>query len=190
MGADEEKKEKPIHFEEKLVTGKEDDLNVLKAWLFQENIRLETRNRELDHLEEKLRADKQQFRKEMDEVNRRLVIERKRLKQDELFFDKKLDILKNGFRELEEERRKMERERIALQAEKSAHEQAHAMETGRYMADMLFKGVKSQLALKKRYRDLLKLFHPDNIAGDHEMVLLINSAYERLKKEYESDKWA
>ena len=34
--------------------------------------------------------EKQQFQSEMTEVNRKLVVERKRLKQDEMFFDKKI----------------------------------------------------------------------------------------------------
>ena len=55
---------------------------------------------------------------------------------------------------------------------------------------MLFQGVKSQLALKKRYKDLIKMFHPDNIAGDHEMVLTVNAVYEKLKREYEYGKQA
>ena len=64
------------------------------------------------------------------------------------------------------------------------------MEYSQMTAKLLFQGVKSQLALKKRYRDLLKMFHPDNIAGDHEMVLLINAAYEELREEYEMGKRA
>jgi hypothetical protein len=108
-------------------------------------------------------------------------MERKRLKQDEMFFDKKMDILKNGFAQLDVERKKFETEKINFDAKRDVEESYNRMDT----AKMLFKGVKSQLALKKRYRDLLKMFHPDNIAGDHDMVLLINSAYEELKKEYD-----
>ena len=57
-------------------------------------------------------------------------------------------------------------------------------------AELLFQGVKSHLALKKRYRDLIKMFHPDNIAGDHEMVLMINRIYDELKRDYEMGKRA
>ncbi len=47
-------------------------------------------------------------------------------------------------------------------------------------ADVLFAGVNSPMALKKRYRDLLKIYHPDNVAGDSRVVLVINQEYERL----------
>ena len=49
--------------------------------------------------------------------------------------------------------------------------------------DVLFAGVNNPLALKKRYRDLIKIYHPDNIAGDKGVVLYINQEYERLSKE-------
>ena len=121
----------------------------------------------------------------MDQVNRRLVMERKRLKQDELFFDKKMEILKNGFIQLDEERRGFEREKISFEARRSMHESYHRQEKNQDIAELLFQGVKSQLALKKMYRDLIKIFNPDNIAGDHDMVLTINAVYEKLKRDYD-----
>lgn len=172
-------------FERTLVDGSADELNELKSWLFRENIRLSSEKNELRRLEEKFLAEKQKFRSEMEEVNRRFVTERKRLKQDELFFDKKMDILKNGFMQLDEERKQFEKEKMNFTAQKYAHETVRKQEMGLDTAKLLFQGVKSQLALKKRYRDLLKMFHPDNIAGDHEMVLLINTVYEELRKDYE-----
>lgn len=122
--------------------------------------------------------------------NVRIQMERKRLKQDEMFFDKKMDILKSGFAQLDIERKKIERDRLMLEAEKNAHTSYTRQEKGMDMAEMLFQGVKSPLALKKRYRDLIKMFHPDNIAGDHEMVLIINKIYEELKRDYEMGKRA
>ncbi len=45
--------------------------------------------------------------------------------------------------------------------------------------------MKNVLTLKKRYKDLTKIFHPDNVAGDTEVIQRINREYERLKREYE-----
>ncbi|MBQ8040433.1 MAG: hypothetical protein IJ274_11290, partial [Lachnospiraceae bacterium] len=166
------------------------ELDELKAWLFKENIRLQMEKSEMMRMEEKFIKERQQFQTEMDEVNRRLVIERKRLKQDELFFEKKMDILKNGFAQLDAERRKFDKEKTEFEAKKDLHESYQRREKNQDMAEMLFQGVKSQLALKKRYKDLIKMFHPDNIAGDHEMVLTVNTVYEKLKREYEYGKLA
>lgn len=177
-------------FEAKLVSGEQDELDELKAWLFEENIRLEVERKELKHLEDKFLSEKTSFQKERDEINRRLVVEKQRLKQDELFFEKKMEILKNGFAQLEAERRKLEHQKIELEAERNAHQSTVRQDRGMEIAEMLFQGVNSHLALKKRYRDLIKMFHPDNIAGDHEMVLVINRIYEELKQDYEMGKRA
>jgi len=177
-------------FERALVEGSKEELDELKAWLFKENIRLTTERNEMMRMEEKFIKERQQFQREMDEVNRRLVIERKRLKQDELFFEKKMEILKNGFAQLDIERRKFDREKMAFETSKDIHENYQRQEKNRDIAEILFQGVKSQLALKKRYKDLIKIFHPDNIAGDHDMVITINNVYDKLKREYEYGKQA
>ncbi len=177
-------------FEKTLVDGNKDELNDLKSWLFKENIRLQMERCELKRMEDKLIKERQQFQEEMTEVNHRLVIERKRLKQDEAFFDKKMEILKSGFAQLDAERKKIERDKLMLEADKNAHANYARQEKNLDMAEMLFQGVNSHLALKKRYKDLIKMFHPDNIAGDHEMILMINKIYEELKQDYEMGKRA
>lgn len=36
--------------------------------------------------------------------------------------------------------------------------------------------------LKKRYKDLIKIYHPDNVAGDTRTVQEINKEYEKMKQ--------
>ncbi len=177
-------------FEKTLVDGTKEELEALKVWLFKENVRLEMERNELKRLETKFLKEKQQFQSEMTAVNRRLVLERTRLKQDEVFFGKKMDILKNGFLQLDMDRQKFEKEKAVYESNKTTQTSYQRQEMNFDMAKMLFQGVRSQLALKKRYKDLIKMFHPDNIAGDHEMVLIINSVYEELKRDYEMGKRA
>lgn len=177
-------------FEKELMDGSKEELDEFKTWLFKENIRVEMAKSELKHLEEEFLKEKQKFQKEMKEKNGQLDIQKKRLIQDEAFFDKKMDILKNGFIQLDAERKKLEKDIIDFEARKDVHESFRKQEKSADISRLLFQGVKSQLALKKRYKDLLKMFHPDNIAGDHEMVLIINSAYEKLKEDYELGKHA
>ena len=50
----------------------------------------------------------------MDALNHRLVVEQKRLKDESLMFEKKMDILREGFRKLEEDRKKFDRDKKAL----------------------------------------------------------------------------
>ena len=51
---------------------------------------------------------------------------------------------------------------------------------------MFFRGVDNSLALKKRYKDLIKIFHPDNVAGDNDTVQLINREYSNLRDVYQT----
>lgn len=47
-----------------------------------------------------------------------------------------------------------------------------------------FKGVSDSEGLKKRYRDLLKIYHPDNSAGDTSITQQIQKEYDKLISEY------
>ena len=55
----------------------------------------------------------------------------------------------------------------------------------RMAAKMFFLGVRDELSLKKRYRDLLKLFHPDSMNGDVHAMQAINKEYEEIKRAYD-----
>ena len=95
-------------FEEILVHGSEGELQELKAWLFRENIRLATAAKELEQMQEKILQEKVQFQEEMKVLNRKISSEQQRLKEDSQFFAKKLEILQNGFQQLDIDRRRLD----------------------------------------------------------------------------------
>ena len=109
---------------------------------------------------------------------------RQRLKQEEQFFEKKMEILKDGFSNLEADRRAFDREKEAFRRKmRDMDTLAEENSRGRSLEiRAFFAGVKNQLALKKRYKDLLKIYHPDNLAGDKEIMQHISRAYEDLKR--------
>ena len=39
-----------------------------------------------------------------------------------------------------------------------------------------------EISLKKRYKDLIKIYHPDNLAGDTGTIQEINREYDKLKE--------
>ncbi len=165
-----------------------EELNRLKSWLFKENVRIISAAKELEHMQEQFAREKEQFQEEMKTLNRKMAAEKERLKDNTLFFEKKMEILKGGFAELDMDRRRLEKEWARLEAQKEVMQQP-VYGSGRDISD-LFRGVKNPLALKKRYKDLIKIFHPDNVAGDKEMIQKINREYESLKHEYDIGKWA
>lgn len=165
------------------ILGSEDDqdLKDLKLFLFKENIRLENEKKELLEAKDKLIRERAQFRTEMDMLNHRIVLEQKRLKDDNLFFEKKMQILKDGYKHLDYDRIQLEKERSRFRLEREYWERENNV-TAEETAAFLFRRASNPLALKKRYKDLVKIFHPDNLFGDAELVQMINKEYEKRKK--------
>lgn len=172
--------------EEVFVQGTEEDLQELKSWLFRENIRIETAAKELKQMQEQFLKEKVQFQEEMKLLTRKVTSERQRLKEDNQFFEKKMEILQNGFRQLDLDRRRLDKEWARLSAEKEMLDD-HLVYGGHAETSVFFQGVRNPLALKKRYKDLIKIFHPDNVAGDKDAIQSINKEYERLKDHYEKE---
>jgi len=165
-----------IEWDEMMNSQSEEDLLELKHWLFKENIRIQSEQRELDDKRKSLIKERDEFRKEMDALNHQIVIEKKRLKDEQLFFDKKMDILKNGFMELDAEKKKFQKEKLMYQSNMTSYS---VSESG----EILFSGVDNPLGLKKRYKDLMKIFHPDNLCGSERVVQMINREYEKKRAE-------
>lgn len=172
--------------EEILGQASEEELQELKAWLFRENIRLEASAKELKQMQEQFLKEKVQFQEEMKLLNRKVVGERQRLKEESQFFEKKMEILQNGFRQLDLDRRRLDKEWARLHAEKELLDE-HLIYGSHTEVSVFFQGVSNPLALKKRYKDLIKIFHPDNVAGDKDVIQRINKEYERLKEHYEKE---
>ncbi|MCR5398360.1 MAG: hypothetical protein K6E68_02380 [Lachnospiraceae bacterium] len=137
---------------------------------------------------DKFIAEKTAFNEDMKSLNAKVLQERKKLKEETAFFEKKMQILQNGFMQLDIDRKKLERERAEFESTK-ADRAANTQRTGQrvsgtFNASQFFIGVNGTLTLRKRYKDLLKIFHPDNLCGDEAIVKAINEEYERLRREF------
>lgn len=163
----------------------EEELKQLKRFLFEERIRLAQESEKQKEVYNKFIKERLSFQEEMKALNRKVLSERKRLKDETSFFDKKLQILQNGFLQLDMDRKKFERDKRMYESRK-ANDTSTSSNGSNYLykgqTPDFFKGVNNILGLKKRYRDLLKIFHPDNLCGDSDTVLEINRQYEALKK--------
>ena len=162
----------------------EEELLALKRFLFEERIRVIQEKDEQNEVYEKFLKERLVFQEEMKALNHKVLLERKRLKDESAFFDKKMQILQNGFLQLDLDRKKLERERRQYESQKKYSDSYTSSYYSSYKgsAPEFFKGVNNILGLKKRYRDLLKIFHPDNLCGDSDTVLEINKQYDAMRK--------
>lgn len=143
-------------------------------------------------LEEERKALDEQRRsleRERREFSRRVEIEDRRLEQQQRLFDMK-------FRILEEELQKLATEKEHVEKQKAFYNRVNEYESrnaNRYVetesnvvkGELFFSGVGSKQSLKKRYKDLIKIYHPDNLDGDTETIQEINSEYNKLCALYE-----
>ena len=92
-------------------------------------------------------------------------------------------ILQDGFRQLEEGRKALDKQKKELSALNIRNREQEEDLLSENTVRRLFSGINNTLALRKRYRDLIKIFHPDNLFGDEELVQMINKEYLRRKEE-------
>lgn len=167
------------------------DENEARKFLFGELLKIQEQVAALEKEKEILKDSEILLQKERQELER----DRKVIRDKELFFEKKMQILKDGFFMLDQDRKKLEQEKAAFQTEKQERTREEGPRTSQFKktfgmyeqqeTSVFFGGVNSLLALKKRYRDLMKIYHPDNITGDHETLLVIQREYEDLLSYYE-----
>ena len=158
----------------------EEALEELKIWLVEESKRIEYEKNKLQEDIERFNREKEYFQTEMKTLFLKLNQEQKILNQNEMFFSRKQEILQNGFKQLDADRRSFEQLKAATSKTRLVENQEiYSEELG------FFSGVTNPLALRKRYRDLIKIFHPDNLCGDNNIALLITKEYENLKNSYE-----
>lgn len=158
----------------------DEQINEDKLWLFQENIRLRDERQSLKEERDAFNREISEMKLKIKEESRRIEYRQCQLDREKKLLDDKWKALKRGFDELAEDRKALKHLEDRLLEQKRAQDisMARAVTSG---TDMFFRGVSDTLSLKKRYKDLLKIFHPDNVAGDNDTVLSITKEYDRLK---------
>lgn len=120
--------------------------------------------------------------KEKREVDARVHMLEQQEKQFSLKWDlliKETEKLATDKKEFEQARRKAFFEQCAAFADEdnSAYENENVIHP-----EMFFSGVSDAKSLKKRYKELIKIYHPDAESGDNEIVLEINREYDNMKQ--------
>lgn len=149
-----------------------------KKWLFKENVRLQELSRNLED-ERKLIEIQMGMLQRQQSKNMLL---KKQLESRRDLFEQKWNILERETRQLAIDKDKFEREKL-IYKDKVYREARRSMSNAENVK-IFFKGVEDTTSLKKRYKALLKIYHPDNMHGDKELLQAINTEYERLSRFY------
>ncbi len=149
-----------------------------KKYLFKENVRLNELKDELEADRELIDIQKGMLRNQQKK-NQLL---QKQLESQRILFDQKWEILERETRQLALDKEKFNREKL-MYRDKVYREARRSMSNAENVK-IFFRGVNDTESVKKRYRSLLKIYHPDNTNGDNDLVLAINEEYERLLRFY------
>ena len=138
---------------------------------------LERKERELKRGQRQLELDRKRLQRESES-------ERARLARENQLFAMKWSLLEEEVKRLADEKQQVEKQKIFYE-QINEFERRSSSSGATIRGEMFFAGVTSELALKKRYKDLIKIYHPDNISGDTNTIQEINRDYDELKDRLE-----
>lgn len=172
--------EQPLTVEQQ----QEEGIN-LEQWRYQEAIEIQHKKQKLAASQHNLDIQKQTLEREKKEFARRKEMEESRIRQENHLFDMKWKILEGELQKLATEKQQVERQKAFYSKvqEYQRRETRIGTSSNVVKGELFFLGVGNEAALKKRYKDLIKIFHPDNLAGDTGTIQEINREYDKLKKE-------
>ncbi len=119
---------------------------------------------------------------EKKEFFRKVEIEDRRLEQQKSLFEMKLQILEAELSKLAAEKEEIEKKKAFYNRVEEFQARSYARLPDNQVGELFFRGVASQQSLKKRYKDLIKIYHPDNVDGDNSLVIEINKEYDHLSQ--------
>jgi len=150
-----------------------------EAWRAAETELIERRKQKLRRQNYQLQQERQQLEIDRESFKRQQEYEANRHKKEEQLLEMKRQILEDELYKLAEEKRLFEQRR-SFYERVDTYERTGGTTSLSVQGEMFFVGVNSSGALKKRYKDLLKIYHPDNSCGDTNTIQVINREYQKL----------
>ena len=145
------------------------DAAQFEKWCFQQTV--ERHQRELEFQKRKFEMEKN--------------LEQERMKREQHLFDMKWKILESELQKLAAEKQKMERQRDFYSRVHEFEQENRSQSSNVVKGEMFFMGVGNEKSLRKRYKDLIKIYHPDNLNGDTGTIQEINREYQVLMQKLE-----
>lgn len=151
-----------------------------EQWRIQETEKLETKKQNLRKQSKQIEEERIQLNIDKAHFHRQQEFEQTKKKHEEHLLEMKRQILEGELYKLAEEKRQFEQKRHFYEQVDSYQKEDIRKKPSSVRGEMFFAGVNSQSTLKKRYKDLLKIYHPDNKCGDTDAIQEINREYQRL----------
>ncbi len=162
----------------------QDEIMAFRQWYFKKTIEIERDKRKLEDDKKRLEMQREKLERERKDFCRQKEADEKFRQQEEYVIRMKQQILEDELRKLADEKQHIERKREFYDRVRQfqQRQEPQAKEDRLIVkGELFFIGVQSEIALKKRYKDLVRIYHPDNICGDTETLQEINREYDRLR---------
>ena len=129
--------------------------------------------RELEQQKRELERERKAFTLYVETQNRHL-------EQQKYLFETKFRILEEEMIKVAEEKAEIEKKKAFYDMVDEFQRKSQKALPDQQVGEIFFRGVASKQSLKKRYKALVKIYHPDNIGGDDSLVTEINREYDHL----------
>ena len=154
----------------------EDEIEYKKRWVFEQIIKINEKDKELEDERKLIEIQKGMLERQ----KRRNLLLSKQLENQKNLFDQQWQIMENGFHQLALDKERFEREKLVYRD--TVYREARPGMNYSEHVKLFFKGGDDTTSLKKRYKELLKIFHPDNTHGDSQLIQAIMSEYETQRR--------
>ncbi len=151
-----------------------------EMWRVQETERLESKIQSLRRQTRQMEQERIQLNIEKAHFHRQQEFEETKKKHEEHLLEMKRQILEGELYKLAEEKKQFEQKKSFYDQVDAYQKDDIRTKPASVHGAMFFAGVNSQSSLRKRYKDLLKIYHPDNKCGDTDAIQEINREYQRL----------
>ena len=167
----------------------EEAFRIVSEWRLQKTVGRGTNELVASEERDELKRQQQLLEQERQEFLRAKSFEEKRLAREKRIFDMEWKMLEEEWRRLAVEKERMGyKQSSAHGARDNDSGNAERAMPSDVTVSVFFSGVKNLRTLRKRYRDLIKIFHPDNVSGDTGVLQKINEEYETLKRKIERNR--
>lgn len=160
------------------------DAEEFEQWRREQAKIIEELHRNLETTKGLIDRAQQELELQSEKLEREKKTERDRMSREKDLFDMKWKVLETETQKLADDKKKFEREKAFYSKVLKFNEENDGQSETEQIAgaQIFFIGVGSEKSLKKRYKELLKIYHPDNLDGDTGTIQEINREYDELCK--------